>query len=129
MSVGGTWTVEMSPRTADSLPCNAFTGSPNLLILKVAQSGPHLVLTLNDQSATGLSGEINRGSLTARSLEQLGATPGTPNVTTAIQLQANLDRQAGLDRLWGTFTIANCPAGSQLSFTAIRQQEGAVRGY
>lgn len=129
MSVGGAWNVELSPRTADDLPCNDFTVSSNLLILKVAQSGPHLVLTLNDQGATRLSGEINRGSLTAKSLELIGATPGASNATSAIQLQANVDRKPGLDRLWGTLTVANCPAGSQFLFTAIRQQEGADGGY
>lgn len=125
MSVGGVWNLELSPRAADDLPCNDFTVSSNLLILKVAQSGPHLVLTLNNQGATRLSGEINRGTLTARSLEKIGATPGAPNAPSAIHLQADVDRKPGLDRLWGTLTVAGCAAGGQLQFTAIRQQEGA----
>jgi hypothetical protein len=128
MSVAGAWNVELTPRTADTAPCKGFIVSSKSLILKVTQSGPHLALTLNDQSATRLSGEVNFASLTARSLEQIEATQGALGMTSPIQLEANIDRQSGLDRLSGTFTFANCPVGSELSFTAIRQQKGAGGG-
>jgi hypothetical protein len=124
MSVGGEWTVELTPRTADMLPCKDF--SSESLILKVTQTGRHLVLTLNDPSATRLSGEVNFETLTARSVEQTEPTPGTPGMTSSIQLHADIHRQPGLDRLSGTLTFANCP---ELSFTAIRRQKGAGGGH
>ena len=115
MSVAGAWNLELTPRTADT--CKGFTVSSKSLILKITQTGPHLVLTLNDQSATRLSGEVNFESLTARS----------QSATSAIQMQAKIDRQSAWERLSGTFTFAGCPAGSELSFTAIRQQKVASR--
>lgn len=110
VSVAGAWTVELTPRAADSVPCKSFVVPSKSLILKVTQTGPHVDLTLNDQSATRLSGEVNFESLTAKSQ---GA------VTTS--MQAGIDRHSDVERLSGTFTFANCPAGSELSFTAVRQ--------
>jgi hypothetical protein len=123
MSVGGEWTVELTPRKADMLLCKGFIVSSESLILKVTQTGPHLALTLNDPSATQLSGEVTFERVTAKSLEEkTSSAPG-------IYLQANIHRQPGLDRLSGTFTFANCPAGSELSFTAIRRQKDAGGGH
>jgi len=119
MSVSGEWNVVLTPRTADVLLCKGFIVSSESLILKVTQTGPHLTLTLNDARATRLSGEVNRETLTAKSLEQ---TEPTLDMTSQIYLQANIHRQPGLDRLSGTLTFANCP---ELSFTAIRRQKGA----
>jgi hypothetical protein len=116
MSVGGEWTVGLTSRTEDVSPCKGFAEP---LILKVTQAGPHLTLTLNDPGATRLSGEVNRESLTAESLD-------APGMTSPIQLHANIHRQPGLDRLSGTFTFANCP---ELSFTAIRRQKGDGGGH
>jgi len=127
-SVAGAWTVELTPRTADTPPCKGFIVSSKSLILKVTQSGPHLVLTLNDQSATRFSGEVNFESLTAKSLEEIEARQGAPGITTSIEVQAGIDRHSGVDRLSGTFTFANCPTGSELSFTALRQQKSAGGG-
>ena len=127
ISVGGAWSVELSNRTGVTLPCYAFSSSKEL-ILHVSQSGPHLVLTLNDQNATGLSGELNGTSLTAKSLEKIALTPGAPGQSTAIQLQANIDRLPGLERLRGTLTVANCP-GSQILFTAIRRPKATSGDY
>ena len=121
MSVAGAWKVEPTPRTSDSASCEGLMASSKSLILKISQTGPHLALTLSDQKATRLTGEVSFESLTARSLEETERTP-------AIQLQANINRQSGVERLSGTFTFANCPAGSELSFTAIRQQKGAGGG-
>lgn len=128
LSVGGEWNVDLTPRAAVILPCTGLIVTSESLILKVTQNGPHLLLKLNDQSATLLAGEINLEKLTARSLEQLEATPSAPGMTMPIRLQANIDRQSGLDRLSGTLTFANCPAGSELSFSAKRRQKvaGAV---
>jgi hypothetical protein len=129
ISVAGAWNVELTPRTADTAPCRGLIVSSKSLILKVTQTGPHLALTLNDQNATRLAGVVNLERLTARSLEQIEAMPVAPGMTSPIQLQANIDRQPGLDRLSGTFTFANCPAGTELSFTAMRQQRGAGAGH
>lgn len=127
MSVGGEWNVELTPRKADMLLCKGFIVSSESLVLKVTQTGPHLALTLNDPSATRLSGEVTFERVTAKSLEE--KTPGAPGMTSQIYLQANIHRQPGLDRLSGTFTFANCPAGSELSFTAIRRSKGAGGGH
>ena len=124
MSVAGAWNVELTPRTADTVPCKGFNVSSKSLILKVTQTGPHLVLTLNDQSATRLSGEVNFESLTARSLEETETRQGASSV----QMQGNIERHSGVERMSGTFTFANCPAGSELPFTAIRQQKGPGAG-
>ena len=124
MSVSGEWNVELTPRTADVLLCKGF--SSESLILKITQTGRHLALTLNDPSATRLSGEVNLETLTARSLEQIEPTPGAPGMTSPIQLHANIYRQPGLDRLSGTFTFGNCP---ELLFTAVRRQKGAGGGH
>lgn len=121
MSVSGEWAVVLTPRTADGLLCKGF--SSESLILKITQTGPHLALTLNDPSATRLSGEVNLETLTAKSVEQIEPTPG---VTSPIQLHANIHRQPGLDRLSGTFTSGNCP---ELSFTATRRQKSAGGGH
>ena len=127
MSVAGAWTVELAPRAPDTPPCKGFVVSSKSLILKVTQSGPHLLLTLNDQSATRLSGEVNFESLSARSPEEVETRQGATGITSSIEVQAGIDRHSGVDRLSGTFTFANCPTGSELSFTAVRQQKGSVR--
>lgn len=128
MSVAGAWNVELTSRTADTSSCEGFIVPSKSLILTITQTGPHLDLTLNDQSATRLSGEVSLERLTAKSLEQIETTPGAPAITSLIQLQANIDRQPGLDRLSGTLTFANCPAGSEFSFAAIRRQKSAGGG-
>lgn len=128
-SVGGEWNVELNPRNADTLLCKSFIVSSESLILKVTQTGPYLDLTLNDPSATRLSGQVAFERITARSLEEIEAAPRAPGMTPRIYLQANVHRQPGLDRLSGTFTFANCPAGSELSFTATRRQNGAGGGH
>ena len=129
MSVAGAWNVELTSLTAETLSCKGFTVPPKSLILTITQTGPHLDLTLNDQSATRLTGEVSHERLTAESQEQIETTPGAPGMTSLIRLQANIDRQSGLERLSGTLTFANCPAGSEFSFTAIRRQTGAGKGY
>lgn len=113
VSVAGVWTGELTPRAADSVSCKGFVVPSKALILKVTQTGPHIDLTLNDQSATRLSGEVQFESLTAKSQ---GAV--------ATSMQASIDRRSDVERLSGTFTFANCPAGSELSFTAVRQPKG-----
>lgn len=123
-SVAGAWTVELTPRVADSMSCKGFIVPSKSLILKVTQSGPHIDLTLNDQSATRLSGEVKFESLTARSLEENQDKQGAV-ITSPIQVQAGIDRHSDVERLSGTFTFANCPAGSELAFTASRQPKGA----
>ena len=126
ISVGGAWSMELGNRPVDALPCNAFASSKSLT-LNVSQSGPYLVLSLNDQNATRLSGEANGASITAASPEQM--TTGSPGAANAIQLQANIDRQPGQDRLQGTLTVANCPGSGQFLFTAIRQPKARGGDY
>jgi len=132
VSVGGVWKLEFNSREADISPCEGFAVWSQPLMLTISQSGPHLVLTFSDENKTELLGTIKEGRLSAESFYQATAVAGTvSDAKSAIQLQADIDRQLESDYLRGVLTVPGCPAGGRLSFIGSRQRKAdqTVRGH
>jgi hypothetical protein len=125
ISVGGAWSVEVSPPIAGDPAC----GNPLIQslppVLTISQSGPHLQLTLNDPERTTLAGEIRGETVTAEAV-----VSGTGNEAHASEdaaptsLAASVDRQADPSRLRGVLITTRCSLRTEMPFTAVRQPGG-----
>jgi hypothetical protein len=115
-SVGGNWLLEI-PSQTESASCSDFTFGSEEPMLNISQSGPHLVLTFNDENHTTLAGKLTDLTITV-------AGSGSSTLEAPLlNLSVTVDRQTEPDRLKGTLTIASC--GTTLSLSAIRQPEVA----
>jgi len=108
-SIGGAWAVEVSA----PLGCGASAMGSEPPVLIIAQSGPHLNLTLNSNPPTILSGVIEAAQVTA------SQTEGASQSAAPVYLEATLDSQAVPDQLSGQITLAGC--STSLPFTATRR--------
>jgi hypothetical protein len=106
-SVGGQWTLESPSGPA----CDSFQAFLQSETIHIAQSGPHLVITLVDKDHTQLRGELDG--------ETVRAAIHRPAALQAVQLTARVDRSADPDRFQGQVTDANCSGALVLEGTRL----------
>lgn len=96
VSVGGNWSLEPPSNAA----CSGFRAFITAETIQIVQSGPHLVLTLDDESHTQLRGNLEGAAM------QVAVT--RPAGQDGIQLIAQVDRSVDPNRLEGQVTQVGC---------------------
>ena len=100
-SVKGTWLITGLAQSEVEDACGvtlSWQGQPQML---VSQSGPDLIIALNDSDHTTLKGYLDDLSISAQEAGS-SATPG------GLGLTAEVDRQAEPDHMYGTLTSNQC---------------------
>ena len=115
ISIKGTWNVEISPQTMMPQPCDSPLIHSEAPVLTISQSGPHLLLTFNDQESTTLMGEIHGTTLAADN-----ASDDNPATT---DIEATVDLQTEPGRLQGVLESPRCSLPTTITFTATRQTD------
>jgi hypothetical protein len=124
VSVGGTWSAEIDEQTVDDPACGGLSSWSEPVILTISQSGPNLLLTINNQEKISMAGQIKGMKISAR-----GAVHSSADVTTEIHLEATVDRQAEPDGLLGELTINNCLTPAPLTATRQPKSQGTQGGH
>ena len=109
LSVAGTWDLDLQPPASCSLDCSHERISTGAVLLKIAQSGPDLVLNLNDPLEVELTGIVSEMTVEAR------------DIASSCLLQAGVDREPRSDRMIGRLILTRCKRPNGLSFTAVRR--------
>jgi hypothetical protein len=127
VSLAGTWSAQLSlPDPHDSPGGDPLLHSGST-ILSVSQSGPHLLISFDDNQRTTLVGNVHDVMINASALRPV-ATATTEISTsrpTAIYFHARVDHQTEPDRLLGILIFDDGASRTEMPFTAIRQ--GGVR--
>jgi hypothetical protein len=126
ISVAGTWSMQTNSRAVGASPCVDPFARTVHLVLTITQSGTHLLLRLNDEEGSIMTGEIYGPNLSAKTLVR----PDSPLVDvssrnpTAILFNAAVDRRTQPDRLVGQLNFSDLPPCGNLAFTATRDRKG-----
>ncbi|HNB53430.1 MAG TPA: hypothetical protein PK530_15870 [Anaerolineales bacterium] len=113
-SVEGNWLLAL-PENATTSSCKTMQIDVKEPMLNISQSGPHLVLTFNDENRTDLKGTLNELSINAHSAQV------SSDGLSSLSLTLTVDRDAEPDQMQGVLTLESC--GETWSFTAVRQPE------
>jgi hypothetical protein len=119
-SVGGSWSVELGGPGDASCAGQLLGSGPR--VMSVSQSGTQLVLSLGGEGGARLSGEIERGDVSAESSAPRGDEAGG---RAPVRLRAALD---GRERLRGSLFFEKCPGDAAVSFTATREGGPRAKG-
>jgi hypothetical protein len=123
ISVAGTWTVERSATDFSVVPNERPRLGPT--ILTITQSGPHLVVVLNDDKGTTLEGEILGSIINAGVSSRSATLDASTSAPTDLLFHAVVDRSNSGDRLLGDLSSIDRPS---LSFIATRERATKTTG-
>ena len=128
--VGGTWSVERPWNRDHDSSCGHSLINSEPTVLTIAQSGSHLLITLNDGSRTTFAGEIHDATITATraGVASDGSIDAHGISSAPIRLQATLERENDSDRLLANLTFYDCPTSTAMSFSAQRQAARTSQG-
>lgn len=129
-SVGGSWKLEADFSPLANKACRDLLLNVKQPFLSISQSGPSVVLTLNNPERTTLPGTLQNSSISAG----VGPTTDPAHDSAdcidphAIRLRAEIAREAGDRILIGTLSIAGCPGCAPVPFRAQRQSSSSSEG-
>jgi hypothetical protein len=127
-SLGGAWKLEADFGALAGAACRELLSSVKQPFFNVSQSGPSLTLTLNNSQSTTLPGMLRNSHVVAGSP---GADPPGSAACLdphAIQVQAEVAKEAGRRFLVGTLGIAGCATCTPIPFRAERQNSSPSEG-
>jgi hypothetical protein len=124
-SVSGVWRLEANPSDATDATCGYLLRPAAQASLTISQSGPHLLLTLNNQDSTTLVGRIDGEEITAEAAaaSSRAVGGGSEAASASTHLEARVDRQAEATRLQGSLTTTQCSLRTVVPFVAVRQSD------
>jgi hypothetical protein len=130
VSVAGDWRIAANFSSLAGEPCSEPLTELHDPILKISQSGSHLVLTLDDPQRIALAGRINGELLTAHSGTDHRSTSHHLDCEKAnlITLTASVDRHARPESLNGQLILKTGAAGAIVPIHATREIDGARGG-
>jgi hypothetical protein len=130
ISVAGDWTIAANFSSLAGEPCSEPLARMHDPILKISQSGSHLILTLDDPQRITLAGRINGELLTAQSRTDHSSTSHHLDCESPkmITLTASVDRHARPESLNGQVIFKTGGAGAIVPIRATRQIDGARGG-
>jgi hypothetical protein len=125
ISVAGTWTVQTTPQLVDAPSCSDPFGRSGHPRLTITQSGSRLLLMLNDDKESALTGEINGPNINAEVVSRPPAAAVNLSLRDApeILFRASVDRRALVERLVGELSFINRPFCARIPFTATRDSK------
>lgn len=121
ISVKGTWELELA-RPEAAAQCEDLSGWETQPEMRITQSGPDLIIQLNNTSKTTLSGKLIGASFTAFADDPAGGEA-------KMRMNAQIDRTREPDRLQGLLTSAKCAASIQVIGTSIPANRPATGEY
>jgi hypothetical protein len=129
-SLGGAWNLEADFSSLATKSCRDLLSNVKQPFLSISQSGPSLALTLNNSQRTTLPGTLQNTNVIAgpdSAMDTSGDSEdcGDPR---AIQLRADISKDAGERTLIGTLSIAGCPHCAPIPFRAQRQSSSSSEG-
>jgi hypothetical protein len=128
-SLAGAWKLEADFSALASRTCRDLFSGVKQPFFNVSQSGPSLALTLNNAQSTTLPGTLQDSHVVA------GSWPADPPAGSAacldahaIQVRADIAKDAGRRILVGTLGIAGCASCTPVPFRAERQYSTPSEG-
>jgi hypothetical protein len=116
--VGGTWNVERSPKTGAASKCSESFILSDRTVLTISQSGSRLLLTLDNENRTTLTGEIRNTTITATTarLVSNASLDAQGRSDASIQIHATVEEGSGSERLLGLRTSIGLVSGAEMWF-------------
>jgi len=123
ISVGGTWEVRLS---VPSPPSDDFRLPPGPTVLKISQSGTHLLLAFDEK--TRLEGNVQGMRIYTGLADGSSSATAVSLAPTVIHLRATIDRSPATDQLQGVITFARGNLRTEVPLTASRQRDAIKPG-
>jgi len=123
ISVAGTWEVRLS---VPNPPSDDFRLPPGPTVLKISQSGTHLLLAFDEK--TRLEGNVQGMTIYAGPAEGSNSATAVSLAPSAVHLRATIDRSPATDQLQGVITFARGNLRTEVPLTASRQRDAIKPG-